>query len=90
MRITWVALKQGRKIRILQKLKDEAEKVPKNSKKSYLPYPKVWKRICGALCLRKEEARQELCLLEELELIENVPYHGYKLNFEILEVESNQ
>lgn len=85
MKIVWTANKEGRAIKILQKLRDEAEKIPRNSRKSYLPYPNVYKRICGALGLRKGKVRQELCLLEEVGLIENIPFHGYKLNFEVLE-----
>lgn len=87
MKITITPETNSRYFKILLKLKEEEKKIPVNSWKGYIPFPKVFMRLCRAFQLKKDEVWQELDILEKFGFIEKIPYHGVKLNFEISENE---
>lgn len=82
MKITLPANKQGN-CKLLFKLKETEKKFPKNSKRTYLPFPEVFRKIGGSCGMKKEEIWEMLYLIRDLGLIQIIPYHGITLNYDI-------
>lgn len=83
MKTVHIANKEGC-CKLLCKLKYIEEQIPKNSRKSYIPFADIFKKIGGCFCLRKEEIWNKLFLLKEFGLIEIIPFHGVVLKYRMI------
>lgn len=81
MKLVLTANKGGLYSKLLSRL-EEAEKG--NSKKDYIPFPVVFEKVCRGFSIKKNEAWECLFLLQELDFIEIIPYHGIKLKYKLV------
>lgn len=73
-------------------LNDVYLETPGNSKKSYIPYDAVFKKICRCFSITKNQAFEILFFLREFGLIDIVGYRGIRLNYKFIrkEVKKNE
>ncbi len=58
------------------------DEINKISKKEIIPLPYVYEKLCRNFSISKQECSEILFFLRELGIIEWIPYHGIKVNFE--------
>ena len=75
--------KYGLYSKFLLRLKEVEESVQNNSKKSYVPFPSIFEKVCRGFSITKQEAWECLFLLRDVGFIEVIPYHGIKLCYKI-------
>lgn len=76
--------RHGLYFKTLVLLKDAENEIPPLSRKSFLPYKKVYQKLCRAFSMPDYEILEVLYLLEEMELISFVKFKGIKLDYKIV------
>lgn len=74
-----LANKGGVYWKLLKKINDKN----KTNSKSYLSFKDVFDTICSPFILTRQDAWEVMAILRDLSLIEFVPCHGIRLNFEV-------
>ena len=54
--------------------------IPGLSKKSYIPFPKIFEKICRGFSIKKQEAWEILFVLRDVGIIEIIKFRGIRLN----------
>jgi hypothetical protein len=67
-------------LKLIERLKEAEESVKAFSKRSYIPFPVVFKKICRCFCINKNEAWVVLYELKNGGKIEIIKFKGIKLN----------
>lgn len=83
MKFVLIANKQGLYSKFLKRLKEAENSLNPNSRKSYIPFPVIFEKICRGFSIKKEEAWEVLFLLQNTGFIEIVRFHGIKLLYKI-------
>ena len=78
-----IANKSGLYSKFLKRLKEAENSINKISKKSYVPFPIIFEKVCRNFSISKKEAWECLFLLKEFGFIEIIKFHGIKLNYEV-------
>ena len=73
--------KEGLYGKFLSRLKEAEQDAAGASKKTYVPFPKVFEKVCRGFSITKAEAWESLFLLREFGFIEIIKFRGVKLNF---------
>ena len=69
--------------KFLSRLQESEEITASNSRKSYIPFPIIFEKICRGFSITKPEAWECLFLLRDVGFIEIVRFHGIKLHYKI-------
>jgi len=56
------------------------EELKEQCKKDIIPFPILFKRLCGSFRITKKECWSVLFLLRDIGFIEVVPFHGIKIS----------
>ena len=63
-----------------QRLVEIEDSIGNCSKKNYIPFPKVFEKVCRGFSIKKSDAWEVLFLLRDVGLIEIIKFKGIKLN----------
>jgi len=70
--------------KMLIRLYDLWTSIPRNSKKSYISFREVNKKLCRNFTISDDELLNHLRLFEEFGYIEFVKFRGIKLKFKVI------
>lgn len=75
--------KSGLYSKFLRRLKEAELSISPMSKKSYIPFPTIFEKVCRGFSIHKQEAWECLFLLRDVGFIEIIKFKGIKLCYKV-------